>query len=75
MSLTLPMRQISHRGVFPCLKSPPQMMRTVANAKHVNLHTKMILTLLHREKSSSMTGWQYSRLGQDMTMLTLEEEA
>ena len=57
MSWTLPMRQMSHKGVCPCLTSPPQMMRTLTNAKRGNLHAKMILTLLHGEASSSTMGW------------------
>ena len=50
MSWTLPMRQMSHKGVCPCLTSPPQMMSTLTNAKHRNSHAKMILTVLFGDK-------------------------
>ena len=50
MSWTLPMRQMSHKGVCPCLTSPLQMMRTLTNARHVNSPAKMILTSAWRDK-------------------------
>ena len=49
MSWTLPTRQMSHTGACPCLTSP-LTTRTLANARHVNSHAKMILTLLHGDK-------------------------
>ena len=46
------------QGSMSCLTSPPEMTRTLANAKRGNSHTKMTLTLLHGETSSSTMGWQ-----------------
>ena len=54
MSWILPMRQMCHKVVCPCLTSPPQMMRILTNARRMSLPIKMTLTLRHGKTNSSV---------------------
>ena len=76
MSWTLPMRQMCHKGVCPCLTSLPQMMRTLVNAKRMNLHAKVIPNSRHGKTNSCVKGWQAYKSGtaQWMTMLMVGRE-
>ena len=56
MSWTLLTRQTYHKGVCLCLTSPLQMMKTLANKKHMNMLIRVTLTLWHVETNSSVRG-------------------